>query len=224
MTGAPRRILLTGASGFAGRHLGAALAAAWPDAELLTPAVDVCDTAALEHLVRAAPPESCIHLAGVSTIAMARQDDLRAWQVNLHGTLNLARVILRHAPHCQLVFASSADIYGASFRSGVKLTEAAAPAPLNTYAATKAAADLALGAMAEQGLRVVRLRPFNHTGPGQTTQFVVPAFARQVARIAAGRQPPAVLVGNRGATSSTCAMSAPPISPASCGAMRWRPG
>jgi GDP-4-dehydro-6-deoxy-D-mannose reductase len=103
---------------------------------------------------------------------------------------------LRYAPDCQLVFASSADIYGASFRAGGLLTEASAPAPLNVYAATKAAADLALGAMVEQGLRVVRLRLFNHTGPGQTTQFVVPAFARQVARIAAGLQKAEISVGN----------------------------
>jgi nucleoside-diphosphate-sugar epimerase len=196
MAGAPRRILLTGASGFVGRHLTAALTAAWPDTELLTPPVDVCDAAVLDDIVRAASPEACIHLAAVSTIAMARQDEDRAWQVNLHGTLNLAHAILRHAPHCQLVFASSADIYGASFRAGVPLTEAAAPMPLNLYAATKAAADVALGALAEQGLRVVRLRPFNHTGPGQTVQFVVPAFACQAARIAAGMQEPEVSVGN----------------------------
>ena len=67
---------------------------------------------------------------------------------------------------------------------------------MSTYAATKAAADLALGSMAEQGLRCVRLRPFNHTGPGQSEQFVVAAFARQIARIAAGLQPPLLEVGN----------------------------
>jgi len=67
---------------------------------------------------------------------------------------------------------------------------------MNTYAATKAAADLALGALAaEAGLRVIRLRPFNHTGPGQSADFVVPAFARQIARIAAGRQSPVLRVG-----------------------------
>jgi GDP-4-dehydro-6-deoxy-D-mannose reductase len=50
--------------------------------------------------------------------------------------------------------------------------------------------------MAPDGLRVVRLRPFNHTGPGQGEQFVVPAFARQLARIAAGLQEPVLRVGN----------------------------
>ncbi len=69
-------------------------------------------------------------------------------------------------------------------------------APKNLYAATKAAADLALGAMAQQGLRVVRARPFNHTGPGQSADLVIAAFARQIARIAAGLQPPRLEVGN----------------------------
>jgi GDP-4-dehydro-6-deoxy-D-mannose reductase len=63
------------------------------------------------------------------------------------------------------------------------------------YGATKAAADLALGAMAAEGLRAIRARPFNHTGPGQTQAFVIPAFARQVARIAAGQQAPLMQVG-----------------------------
>jgi GDP-4-dehydro-6-deoxy-D-mannose reductase len=98
-------------------------------------------------------------------------------------------------PHCCFLFVSSADIYGAAFRAGTKLDEAAVPAPLNTYGATKAAADLAIGALAADGLRAVRLRPFNHTGPGQSPAFVVAAFARQVARVAAGLQPPVLQVG-----------------------------
>jgi GDP-4-dehydro-6-deoxy-D-mannose reductase len=141
-------------------------------------------------------PQSCIHLAAVSTVAAAQTEEDRAWQVNLHGTINVARAILRYAPECQLVYASSADVYGASFRAGIALDENAALAPLNPYSATKAAADLTLGSMVTRGLRLIRLRPFNHTGPSQTSEFVVPEFARQVARVAAGLQPPVLQVGN----------------------------
>ena len=196
MASRPLRILITGATGFVGRHLTNALAAAYPDATLFTPALDVRDASAVSDAVCSVSPDSSIHLAAISTIAVAQADEDRAWQVNLHGTLHVARAILQHAPECQLIFASSADAYGASFRSCIKLTEGAALAPLNLYSATKAAADLALGSMAERGLRVVRLRPFNHTGPGQTPQFVVAAFARQVARIAAGLQKRVLQVGN----------------------------
>lgn len=40
------------------------------------------------------------------------------------------------------------------------------------------------------------VRPFNHTGPGQTEGFVIPSFAMQIARIEAGREPPVLQVGN----------------------------
>ena len=190
-----RRILVTGSGGFVGRHLQPALRAAFPDAEVGGTASDVTDAAALEAEVAAARPDALVHLAAVAAITAARQDPLRAWQVNLHGTLNAARAVQAAAPGCVLLFASTSDLYGASFRAGVPLAEDGALAPLNTYSATKAAADLALGALAAEGLRAIRVRPFNHTGPGQSPAFVVAAFARQVARVAAGLQPPVLAVG-----------------------------
>jgi GDP-4-dehydro-6-deoxy-D-mannose reductase len=191
----PRRVLLTGASGFVGRHLVAALGEAWPDAELSAPSFDVADARAAAAAVGDARPDACVHLAAISAVTIARREPERAWRVNLHGTLNLANAILAQAPECVFLFASSADAYGLSFRAGWPLDESAVLAPVNTYAASKAAADLAVGALAAEGLRAIRLRPFNHVGPGQSPDFVVAAFAEQVARIAAGVQPPVVRVG-----------------------------
>jgi GDP-4-dehydro-6-deoxy-D-mannose reductase len=197
---APRRILLTGASGFVAGHLVPALRGAFPAAELSLCgeghiALDIADPAAVQSLVRSLRPDACVHLAAISAVPEARRDPGQAWRVNLHGTLALAEALLAHAPDCTLLYASSAEIYGRSFQSGQAVDETVAAAPMNTYAATKAAADLALGAMASAGLRCVRLRPFNHTGPGQTAAFAVPAFARQIARVAAGVQPPVLQVG-----------------------------
>ncbi len=188
--------MITGAGGFVGRHLMTRLTTAFPRAALLTPAFDIADAAEVAAAVATANPDVCVHLAAISTNAQVRSNEDRAWAVNLHGSLYLARAILRHAPRCQLIFASSADAYGASFRPGTKLDETAPLAPLNAYAATKAAADLALGAMVEQGLCLARPRPFNHTGAGQSSGLVVAAFARQIARIAAGVQDPVISVGN----------------------------
>lgn len=191
----PRSVLVTGARGFVGRHLMAELGRSFAGAVLHPAEFDVTDPDGAVEAVERLRPDACVHLAAVAAISAARQDPEHAWAVNLGGTLRLARAIRAAAPDCVLVFASSADAYGASFRAGTALDEGAPLAPLNTYGATKAAADLALGAVAAEGLRVVRLRPFNHTGPGQSADFVVPAFARQLARIAAGRQEPVMRVG-----------------------------
>jgi GDP-4-dehydro-6-deoxy-D-mannose reductase len=192
----PERILLTGARGFVGRHLVPALRAAFPAAEIHDTHFDVTDAAAVRNAVCRASPDACIHLAGVTTVASARTDPDPAWRVNVLGTLNLAQAVLTAAPACRFLFASSSEVYGASFESGRKLDETALLAPMNSYAATKAAADLALGAMAQEDLQAVRLRLFNHTGPGQSEAFAVPAFARQIARIETGLQEPTLRVGS----------------------------
>ncbi len=190
-----RTILVTGAPGFVGRALMPVLRQAFPQADIRDAAVDITDPAAVTATIAAARPDALVHLAAIAAPGDARADPDRAWRVNLHGSLAIGRAIMAEAPDCTMLFVSSADAYGASFHASAPLDETAPLAPLNTYGATKAAADLALGAMAAEGLRVIRARPFNHTGPGQSDAFVVPAFARQVARIAAGLQDPVMEVG-----------------------------
>ncbi len=195
MPNPPARVLVTGSTGFVGRHLLPILQTALPEAAIIPARMQLTEPDAVLAEVAAVQPDACIHLAAISAVAQARSDMDAAWRVNLHGTLSLAQALIRAAPGCTLVYASTADAYGRSFASGLPLDEAAALAPVNIYGATKAAADLALGVMAQEGLHVIRMRPFNHTGPGQTANFVVSAFARQVARVAAGLQQPVLQVG-----------------------------
>ena len=122
-------------------------------------------------------------------------DPMASWRANLFGTLALGEAVLREAPGCRFVLASSAEVYGLSFRAPMPLDEQAPMRPANPYAASKAACDLAIGEMALRGLDAVRLRAFNHTGPGQSEGFVVAAFARQIARVEQGLQAPELRVG-----------------------------
>lgn len=201
-------ILVTGSQGFVGGWAIAALRDRFPDASIVGTSMaadaagllplDLRDDASVDAAVASARPDIVLHLAAISTVAAARNDLAAAFEVNLNGTMRLATAVLRHVPHARFLFVGSSDVYGGTFaRWPAPLDEDAPLAPLNGYAASKAAADLLIGQMAvADGLRAIRLRPFNHTGPGQDSRFVVPSFARQLARIAAGRQSPSISVGN----------------------------
>lgn len=197
----PGNILITGAGGFVGQYLWPALSAAFPAARIAgnrpnaPDPLDITDRASVFARFKSLQPDLCIHLAGITSIGAASADPPLAWAVNCAGAVNLAEAILAHAPQCRLLLVSTAEVYGASFRSGLALDETAALNPLNLYAVTKAAAELACGALTARGLKLLRLRPFNHTGPGQSEAFVVPSFAGQIARIEAGLAPPVLKVG-----------------------------
>ena len=134
---------------------------------------------AVAQIIAAEKPEFCIHLAGISAIGAASAQKLEdAWAVNLHGTLNIADAIQAEAPHCRMIFTSSAECYGASFKSGQKLAETAVLAPMNLYAATKAAADLALGARTGQGLRLLAPEALQRYRARPERGFRGPVFRR----------------------------------------------
>lgn len=209
-TGQPR-ILITGAHGFVGRHLVTRLLELMPaGGELVlvdahagaqqthcrTYIADITNAAQVADVVHAEQPTHLIHLAAIAAVTEATADTRKAWSVNFGGTQNLALAVAEHAPGCRFVFCSSAEVYGASFIGSGRCDETALLQPVNAYGAAKAAADIMLGQMARHDLKVIRLRPFNHTGPGQNVQFVAPAFAAQVARIERGEQEPVIQVGD----------------------------
>jgi GDP-4-dehydro-6-deoxy-D-mannose reductase len=202
------RVLITGAGGFVGPYVAEALrlreietvltglrATTMASGQELF-ALDVTDAAAVRSAVDRWSPTHIIHLAGIASPADANIKASASWRVHLEGTLNVANSILEQAPNCVLMYAGSALVYGMSAKPGLPLDEQSTLAPRDIYAASEAAADLALGALAHQGLRGIRLRLFNHTGPGQSSKFAIPNFAMQIARIEAQRIPPVVYVRN----------------------------
>ncbi|CAN7419120.1 GDP-mannose 4,6-dehydratase [Mesorhizobium sp. LjNodule214] len=199
------RILITGASGFVGTALLRLLEQEHSECEVfafghgnghLNP-IDLMDRDAVDAAVHKVRPTALVHLAAVAAPADARNAPRHAWDVNVTGTMNLAESVMRHAPEARFVYVGSSEAYGASFQSVAgPVTETVPLRPVTVYGVTKAAADLMIGQMAYDGLRAVRCRPFNHTGPGQSDAYVIPAFARQVAEIAAGKNEPVIHVGN----------------------------
>lgn len=193
------RALLTGASGFLGRRLAARLAAdgfavvgvcldrqGLPDS-IPVHAVDVRDAAGLARVVAAETPDVVVHLAALAHVGESWRRMPEYFAINVLGTEN----VVAAARGRRLVFASSAEVYGAVPEAEQPIDERRELAPRSPYALTKAAAErLALGAGA------VVARCFNLVGPGQTRTFALPSFAAQLAAIEARQVPPALKVGN----------------------------
>ncbi len=197
------RIGITGVGGFVGGWLRRHLVESGGEAVEIIPLLDrdaggdVRDAAAVNEAIRHVRPDAVVHLAAVAAPAQARRAPREAWEVNLIGTLNIAQAILDHAPEALFVQVCSAEAYGGSFIDAPgPLSEDAPLQPRTVYGATKAASDIMVGQMAQEGLRAVRFRPFNHTGPGQSPDYAISSFARQIARIEAGLQEPVISVGN----------------------------
>lgn len=111
--------------------------------------------------------------------------------------MNIAEAMCRHVPQARLLLVSSGEVYGGSFLAARgPVNEKMALDPMTAYAASKAAAEHFVAHMTRRGLRAIRLRPFNHIGPGQSDRFVVAGFIAQIVNIERGREEPILRVGN----------------------------
>lgn len=178
------KALITGAEGFVGRHLTAHLLSCGDTVIGVdrTNGPDLLDPAGLEQLLAEVSPDVVYHLAGWSDIGASWNHPRTAFEVNATGTLNLLQACISTS-RPRVLAVSSADVYGTVTASELPLTEASPFRPVTPYAASKVAADqLALQAWLGFGLEVIRVRAFNHLGPGQSTNFVAPAIAERIAR------------------------------------------
>jgi GDP-4-dehydro-6-deoxy-D-mannose reductase len=191
--GVSGRAFVTGGSGFAGRHLLNLLpGAVAPSRDEL----DLLDGAAVRDAVRDAAPDVVWHLAAQASVGRSWEAPAETVAENVSMTAYLLEAVRGEAPQATVVLISSGEIYGPPDR--LPVDEDAPLRPQNPYAVSKAACDLLGGQYADSsGLRVVRLRPFNHTGPGQSEDYVVGTLTRQVAEAeAAGRDEALVRTGN----------------------------
>ena len=202
-TGADLRVLITGGTGFVGRHLVSKLRlqhADWLLDAAAGPAeaggLDVTDTEAVAERIARFRPDIVVHLAAIAAVTDSVRDPSLTWRVNLNGVLNVVQALQDKAPQAHLLFVSSAEVYGESLNAARAVDEQALLQPGNPYAASKAAADILVRQSAAVGMSARVMRPFNHTGAGQSEAFVAPNFAAQIARIEAGLQAPEIHVGS----------------------------
>ena len=197
---AGRRLLVTGANGFVGRHVEKSiLKGGFAGMELaVTPAGwDIRDAAAVRELVEAVRPAAVLHLAAQSFVPRSFEDPRETLDINLLGTLNLLQALSACGFGGRLVYVSSGDIYGRVPEEALPVNESRVPEPRSPYAVSKIAAEqLCLQWARTEGLQAIIARPFNHVGPDQDQRFVLPALARQVALIEAGRQAPVIEAGD----------------------------
>lgn len=180
------RVLVTGSKGFVGQWLIRHLQAEGDEAVGLDAEVDITDPPAIAKAITRAVPEAICHLAAQASVGASWSDQAATYTVNTVGAVNVLAAAAACDTRPRVLLVSSSEVYGRIRPSDLPVREEAPFAPVSPYAASKAAAELAgMQAWLGQGLEVVRARPFNHTGPGQRTDFVVPALARQVAEAVA---------------------------------------
>lgn len=211
------RVLITGVTGFAGSHLADFLLAEHPDVEifgtyrwrsrmdnvehlgekLALVECELRDPSSVRWAVEKARPDAVFHLAAQSFVPSSWSAPGDTVLSNLNGQINLFEAIrsLELDPVVQI--ACSSEQYGLVHKDEVPIKETNPLRPLSPYAVSKVGQDfLGYQYFQSYGLKVVRTRGFNHTGPRRGDVFVVSNFARQVARIELGLAPPVIRVGN----------------------------
>lgn len=190
------KLLLTGATGFVGRHFTQQMPATPLDGSDGNP-VELTDRAAVVQAVDAVKPDAVIHMAAQAFVPDSFDDPHATFQTNVLGTLNLLFALKKTGFKGRVVYVGSAEVYGRVREQALPIREEQAIRPRNPYAASKAAAEaLAYQWSQTGGFEVVLTRPFNHAGPGQSDRFVVSQFARQVAEIKNGSRPAVLEVGD----------------------------
>ncbi|HKA13376.1 MAG TPA: GDP-mannose 4,6-dehydratase [Myxococcota bacterium] len=190
------RIWITGAAGFVGRRLSARLRAAGHTVIGVDREVEITDAPRVARSLASARAEAIVHLAAMSSPAHSLRAPEPAARVNYWGTHAVLEAARCAAPDARVLLVTSGEVYGMRAPGGSPFRETDPLEPRTPYARSKACADMIGALYAARGLDVVRVRPFNHTGPGQAPHFAAPAFARQIAAIADGRSEPKIAVGN----------------------------
>jgi GDP-4-dehydro-6-deoxy-D-mannose reductase len=211
------RVLITGITGFAGSHLAEYILTNHADAVVFGTVrwrsrmdniaqiqdkvrlieADLKDMVSLRAVLAESKPDRIFHLAAQSFVPTSWTCPSETFAINAIGEINLFEAVRALDLKPRIQVAGSSEEYGQVFSNEIPMKETNPLRPLSPYAVSKVAQDLlAFQYYKSYGLRTVRTRGFNHTGPRRGDVFVTSSFAKQIAEIEKKKRPPIISVGN----------------------------
>ncbi|PWW07519.1 GDP-4-dehydro-6-deoxy-D-mannose reductase [Paenibacillus cellulosilyticus] len=208
------KALITGVTGFVGSHLASYLlgegievvgtcrrqrdGSVPPTVEnIRLVECELRDKTAVEAVIAAERPDYLFHLAAQSFVPASWASPGDTIHNNVAGQVHLLDAIRRLKLPTKVLIAGSSEEYGEVLADEIPVNEHNPLRPMNPYAISKIAQDfLGMQYYRQYGIPVVRMRTFNHIGPGQSEHFVTSSFAKQIAEIEKGLRPPVLYVGN----------------------------
>ncbi len=211
------KALITGVTGFAGSHLAEYLLAHQPQVEIFgihrwrsrmeniahldgrleLLEADLTDYHSVFRMLERVQPDYIFHLAAQSFVPTSWNAPAATLDINVIGQTHLFEAVRSLELDPVIQIACSSEEYGLVHPDETPITESNPLRPLSTYAVSKIAQDyLGYQYFQSYGLKAIRTRGFNHTGPRRGDVFVTSNFAKQLARIKAGLDEPVIRVGN----------------------------
>ncbi|OGS20618.1 MAG: GDP-mannose 4,6-dehydratase [Elusimicrobia bacterium RIFOXYA2_FULL_40_6] len=210
------KALITGVTGFAGSHLAEYLISLgnvevhgierWRsktenikhiEKKINLIECDIRDMVSVEKAIKGIKPDKIFHLAAQSFVPTSWNAPQETLTTNIIGQLNIFEAVRNSNISPSIQIACSSEEYGMVLEDEVPIKETNPLRPLSPYAVSKVGQDY-LGYQYHQsyGIKAIRTRAFNHTGPRRGEVFVTSNFAKQVAEIEKNKKDPIIYVGN----------------------------
>jgi GDP-4-dehydro-6-deoxy-D-mannose reductase len=211
------QVLITGITGFAGSHLADYILENVPDAQVFgmirwrsrmenilhiedrihLVEGDLKDMSSMKKCLSEVQPDRIFHLAAQSFVPTSWNCPAETFAINATGQINLFEAILSLGISPKIQIAGSSEEYGLVNSDEVPMKETNPLRPLSPYAVSKVAQDfLGWQYFKSYGMKVVRTRGFNHTGPRRGDVFICSNFAKQIVEIEKKKRDPIIYVGN----------------------------
>jgi len=158
---------------------------------------DITDPISVEKLIRKVNPDKIFHFAAESFVSPSWDHPHRYMSVNYNGTLNILEAMKKIGSKAKILIPGSGEEYGLLNSKDMPITEKTLINPVNPYAVTKVAQDyISYVYYKSFGVKVIRLRTFNHEGPRRENVFGLSSYAYQIAKIEKNLMKGPILVGH----------------------------